>query len=103
MGGLAVGAHGAPRNTTDADFLVGLEAFEQHGALLVHKAGVPVRWKVDGTQAFGCTSILTIPSLNVRQSLHAGENTIEFTPPSKPGPLAFMCSMGMVRGTFNVI
>src|SRR2546426_10611189 len=27
IGGLAVGASGAPRNTTDVDFLVGLEAF----------------------------------------------------------------------------
>ncbi len=43
VGGLAVGAHGAPRNTTDVDFLVGLEAFEQSGPLLVHRSGVPVR------------------------------------------------------------
>jgi hypothetical protein len=43
VGGLAVGAHGAPRNTTDVDFLVGLEAFEGSGAVLVHRSGVPVR------------------------------------------------------------
>lgn len=43
VGGLAVGAHGAPRNTTDVDFLVGLEAFEGSGAVLVHRAGVPVK------------------------------------------------------------
>ena len=43
VGGLAVGAHGAPRNTTDVDFLVGLEAFEGKGPVLVHRAGVPVR------------------------------------------------------------
>lgn len=66
------------------------------------KAGVPVRWKVDGTNAFGCTSIMTIPSLNISQPLKAGENIIEFTA-SQPGQLAFMCSMGMVRGSFNVI
>lgn len=69
---------------------------------LTIKAGVPVRWKVDGTGAVGCTSIMTIPSLNVSQALRSGENIIEFTAPSK-GQLAFMCSMGMVRGSFTVI
>ncbi len=71
-------------------------------SILTIKAGVPVRWKVDGTAAAGCTSIMTIPSLNVSQALHGGENIIEFTAP-KPGQLAFMCSMGMVRGSFTVI
>jgi len=67
------------------------------------KAGIPVRWKVDGTNAAGCTGILTIPSLNISQPLRTGENIITFTAPAQRGPLAFMCSMGMVRGTFNVI
>ncbi|MEK7563152.1 MAG: sulfite exporter TauE/SafE family protein, partial [Patescibacteria group bacterium] len=69
---------------------------------LTIKAGIPVRWKVDGTAAAGCTSIMTIPSLNVSQALRTGENVIEFTAPN-PGQLAFMCSMGMVRGSFTVI
>ncbi len=67
------------------------------------KAGIPVRWKIDGTAAFGCTNTMTIPSLNISQPLHTGENIMTFTAPAKPGPLAFMCSMGMVRGSFNVI
>ncbi len=71
--------------------------------VLTIKAGTPVRWVIDGTNAFGCTSIMTIPSLNISQPLRAGENIIEFTAPDKPGQLAFMCSMGMVRGTFKVI
>lgn len=69
---------------------------------LTIKAGVPVRWKVDGTGAAGCTSIITIPTLNVSQALRNGENIVEFTAPQK-GQLAFMCSMGMVRGSFTVI
>ena len=69
---------------------------------LTIKAGVPVRWKVDGTGAAGCTSIMTIPTLNISQALRSGENIIEFIAPSK-GALAFMCSMGMVRGSFTVI
>jgi hypothetical protein len=43
VGGLAVGVYGAPRNTTDVDFLVGIEAFEGSGLVLTHRAGVPVR------------------------------------------------------------
>lgn len=69
---------------------------------LTIKAGVPVRWKVNGDEAYGCTSVLTIPSLNISQALRRGENIIEFTP-SQKGQLAFMCSMGMVRGSFTVI
>ncbi len=65
-------------------------------------AGVPVRWLVDGTGASGCTSVLTIPDLNVSQVLNRGVNVIEFTAPTK-GTLAFMCSMGMVRGSFTVL
>lgn len=41
-GGLAVGAHGYVRATTDVDFLVGDEAFEHHGTLVSFKAGVPI-------------------------------------------------------------
>ncbi len=70
--------------------------------LITIKAGVPVRWIVDGTDAFGCTSVLTIPSMNISRALQQGQNVIEFTPQQK-GHLGFMCSMGMVRGSFNVI
>lgn len=45
-GGLAVGAHGYIRATTDVDFLVGEEAFEHHGLLVTFKPGVPI--EVDG-------------------------------------------------------
>ncbi len=69
---------------------------------LTIKAGVPVRWKVDGTEAWGCATILTIPDLNISKALGRGENIIEFTAPKK-GKLAFMCSMGMVRGSFTVL
>lgn len=47
-GGLAVGAHGYVRATTDVDFLVGEEAFEHHGSLVAFKAGVPI--EVDGVR-----------------------------------------------------
>ena len=45
-GGLAVGAHGYIRATTDVHFLVGEETFEHHGTIVHFKAGVPI--EVDG-------------------------------------------------------
>lgn len=47
-GGLAVGAHGYVRATTDVDFLVGDEAFERHGPIVAFKPGVPI--EVDGVR-----------------------------------------------------
>lgn len=42
VGGLAVGANGYPRATSDVDFLVGAEAFEHHpGGMVTLRAGVP--------------------------------------------------------------
>ena len=37
IGGLAVGIHGHPRATKDADFLVGAEAFDSIAPLLVYR------------------------------------------------------------------
>ncbi|MFN0121927.1 MAG: hypothetical protein ACKV2V_15645 [Blastocatellia bacterium] len=45
-GGLAAGAHGYVRATTDVDFLVGEEAFDHQGLLVAFKPGVPI--EVDG-------------------------------------------------------
>ncbi|MDO8648265.1 MAG: sulfite exporter TauE/SafE family protein [Candidatus Peregrinibacteria bacterium] len=69
---------------------------------LTIKAGIPVRWTVDGEGAEGCTSQLVIPDLNILKSLTRGQNIIEFTAP-RTGQLAFSCSMGMVRGSFTVL
>ena len=44
VGGLAVGAWGYARATSDVDFLVGEEAFEHHpGGLVTMKYGVPIQ------------------------------------------------------------
>ena len=66
------------------------------------KAGIPVRWEVDGTNAGGCTGVLTSRALGVQKFLEPGINTIKFTP-KEPGEIRFACSMGMVRGSFTVI
>lgn len=69
---------------------------------LTVRAGIPVRWTIDGAFARGCTNAIVVPSMNIFKPLTTGMNIIEFTPKDR-GRLAFSCSMGMVRGTINVI
>lgn len=66
------------------------------------KQGIPVKWIVNGENVFGCQGTLVAPKANIVKPLEVGENIFEFTPKEK-GPLAFSCSMGMIRGNFNVI
>jgi sulfite exporter TauE/SafE len=71
-------------------------------SVLTVKAGIPVRWTIDGSGARGCTSMLSVPSMNILRPLTAGLQTIEFTP-TNPGSIVFSCSMGMVRGEITVL
>ncbi|OGL70848.1 hypothetical protein A3C09_00425 [Candidatus Uhrbacteria bacterium RIFCSPHIGHO2_02_FULL_47_44] len=64
-------------------------------------AGKPVRLEVEGS-AGGCRSVFQIPGLGVQLSLTKTKNVTEFTP-KKPGKYTFSCSMGMYRGTLNVL
>lgn len=66
------------------------------------KKGVPVKWRVKGENVFGCQGFLVAPKIGVQKVLAEGDNIIEFTPEEK-GTIAFSCSMGMFRGTFEVI
>lgn len=96
---------GSPAPTMNGDVQEVFMAVTSYGyepRNLTIKAGIPVRWKINGDEAYGCTSVMTIPSLNITKPLRQGENIIEFTATQK-GQLAFMCSMGMVRGSFTVI
>lgn len=71
---------------------------------LTVKAGSQVTLNIKNTGGGGCTQTLTIPSLGVQKSVPIGSSdTIAFTAPSQPGPMPFMCSMGMFRGVINVI
>lgn len=65
------------------------------------KKGVPVKWIIDAQAPYSCASSIVVPQLNIKKSLRAGENIIEFTP-DKTGKLPFSCSMGMYTGAFNV-
>jgi hypothetical protein len=66
VGGLAVGAWGYARATSDVDFLVGEEAFEHHpGGLVTMKYGVPI-------QVGGVAIDLLSASANHREDALAG-------------------------------
>ncbi len=70
---------------------------------LTVRAGVPVRWEIDGSGAVGCAASLQSPALGIRaRALSRGVNIVEFTP-AKKGDYTFSCSMGMVRGTMHVV
>ena len=68
------------------------------------KKGVPVEWVIDGSNAQGCTQIITIPKLGLTERLsRSTPTTIKFTP-TETGKLQFTCGMGMAGpGTFEVI
>lgn len=65
------------------------------------QAGVPVRMEIQGIGT-GCRSIFQIPKFGVSVALAKPLNVVEFTP-SSTGQAVFSCSMGMFRGTLNVV
>ncbi len=66
------------------------------------KKGVPVRWVIDAQAPNSCASSILVSSLNIRKTLTAGQNVIEFTP-KEVGKIPFSCGMGMYTGVFNVV
>lgn len=66
------------------------------------KAGQPVRWIVDATQATGCAQSLVMRKYGINAVLQGSNNVFEFTP-TQTGTVSFSCSMNMVRGQFQVI
>ncbi|MFA4954020.1 MAG: sulfite exporter TauE/SafE family protein [Patescibacteria group bacterium] len=66
------------------------------------RKGVPVKWIIDATDPYSCSSSIVLSAMGIRKNLAPGENVIEFTP-DKVGTLRFTCSMGMYVGSFNVI
>ncbi len=68
------------------------------------KAGSKVKLNLVNQGGGGCIQAFTIPKMNIQRVIPIGNSdTVEFTAPDTPGPLAFMCSMGMFRGSINVI
>jgi uncharacterized protein len=63
--------------------------------------GVPVRMEVDLDTVKGCMRTVVINAFNVKQTVKAGETTIEFTP-TKSGKIDIICGMNMGKGSFTV-
>ncbi len=78
-----------------------LDASSFNPSIIKIKKGVPVKWIINGDHTSSCTSKIIIPSLNIAQSISAGDNVVTFTP-DKVGEIPFSCWMGMVRGKFIV-
>ncbi|MBI3486209.1 sulfite exporter TauE/SafE family protein [Candidatus Daviesbacteria bacterium] len=67
------------------------------------KAGTPVKLNLSNSGGLGCTSVFRVPQMGITKTLTlGGTDTVEFTP-QNPGKLTFSCSMGMYRGTIEVI
>lgn len=67
-------------------------------------AGSRVKLKLVNESGSGCIQAFTIPKLNLQRTLAVGAtDEIDFVAPSTPGPLAFMCTMGMYRGSIEVV
>ena len=64
------------------------------------KAGEPVSISLDSSVT-GCLRSFNIKDLGVSKNARTPQETIDFTP-TKKGTFAFMCSMGMGRGTIIV-
>lgn len=68
------------------------------------KAGSHVKLKLTNTGGAGCAQAFTIPKLGIQKIVPNGSSDfVEFDVPNETGSLAFMCSMGMYRGEFQVI
>ncbi|MFC2174842.1 sulfite exporter TauE/SafE family protein [archaeon] len=67
----------------------------------VLKAGVPVKWIIDGKEINGCNNAIQVPKYGLEFDIVRGEQTIEFTP-DKEGVISWSCWMGMIPGVFII-
>jgi len=68
------------------------------------KAGAKVRLKLVNTTGTSCVQAFNIPSLGLQKIVPPGtSDELDFTAPTTPGQIPFMCSMGMYRGVINVL
>ena len=87
-----------------ADATINIEQTSYNPNNITVKAGSPVTLHLVNSGGRGCTQSFTIPRLGIQKIIPLGaSDTIQFTAPSEPTQLAFMCSMGMFRGVINVI
>ena len=64
-------------------------------------AGQPVRLEIDG-RGYGCRTYFELPKYGISVPLNQDSTTVEFTP-DRAGTAVFSCSMGMYRGSIEVV
>lgn len=96
------GASNAQAAVSDATITIDNKGYSPNNITV--KAGSEVTLRLINNGGGGCAQAFTIPKYNIQKIVTTGNSdTVTFTAPNEPGPLAFMCSMGMFRGTINVI
>ena len=94
----------AAKPVSEATIYITQNGYETDPANLTIKAGSKVKLNIINRGGGGCAQSLTIPKLNIQRVVSVGQSdALEFTAPKTPGPLAFMCSMGMYQGVITVI
>ncbi|MCX6722895.1 MAG: sulfite exporter TauE/SafE family protein [Candidatus Staskawiczbacteria bacterium] len=68
------------------------------------KAGVPVRWEITGANSLGCNgAIISTNLFDGTVDLTPGQVAVKEFTPKTPGTFGFSCTMGMIRGTIEVV
>jgi sulfite exporter TauE/SafE len=92
----------AAEPVSSADVIINANGYSPRS--LTVKAGSLVTLHLKNVGGTGCTQAFTIPSLGVQKIVPNGKSAnLTFSAPDQPTQLSFMCSMGMYRGTINVI
>ena len=62
--------------------------------------GIPVEWRIDGSQAEGCAQVVSVPKLGIVKYLSPSAPTVIAFTPKEIGTIGFSCTMGMTtRGS----
>ena len=88
----------------EATIFITRDGYSTDPGIVNVRAGSKVKFNIVNKGGGGCAQSLTIPKLGLQRVVPIGQSdVVEFTAPTTPGPLAFMCSMGMFKGQINVI
>ncbi len=91
-------------SATTQDATINILSSQYSPNYITVKKGTPVTLNLTNTAGRGCIQAFTIPALNVQRVVPVGtSDVIKFTAPNSVQDIAFMCSMGMFRGTIHVI
>jgi sulfite exporter TauE/SafE/copper chaperone CopZ len=68
------------------------------------KVGIPVKWEITGSERLGCNNgIISRNLFDGMINLTPGQTSVKEFTPQKTGKYVFSCSMGMIKGTIEVV